>query len=221
MPFDFLKRRKDDAGGGAGTAAAPARTPTGSSGDDRGIAFDGLTEEWRIVGEMHVKKRLSDALNKREPIEISNVRWAPIDGSEPMAEAPGLKSVDPYDLIMVLAGEATLPPLSDAERAAHKVHKIAYDVALEVPPFRVIGTVYLYPGSEPDRLMDRATEMFVPVVEATASLNGQVITEELDAILINRFYLRGIEQIDKRTGMKHQKLPGGPLGGTSWQETTR
>lgn len=227
MPFDFLKKRRDDPSGEASTSAAtPSATPATAakstpSRDDRGIAFDGLTEEWRIVGEMHVPKRLSDALNKRDPIEISNVRWAPIDGSEPLVDASGLKSVDPYDLIIVLAGEATLPPLTEAERAAHKVHKIAYDVALEVPPFRVIGTVYLYPGSEPERLMDRATEMFVPVVEATASLNGQAISEELDAILVNRFYLRGIEQIDKRTGLKHQKLPGAPLGGTSWQEKSR
>ena len=43
-------------------------------------------------------------------------------------------------------------------------------MALEVPPFRVIGTVYLHPGSEPDRLMERSTEMFVPVVEAVAQL---------------------------------------------------
>lgn len=219
MPFGFRKKKGDPA---AEAAARPASSGAQASGKEaRGIAFDGLTEEWRIVGEMHVPKRLSDALNKREPIAISKVRWAPIDGSEELAEAPGLKSVDPYDLIIVLAGEATLPPLTESERAAHKVHKIAYDVALEVPPFRVLGTVYLYPGSEPERLMDRATEMFVPVVDATASLNGQALSEELDAILVNRFYLRGIEQIDKRTGLKHQKLPGAPLGGTSWQEKSR
>ncbi len=167
MPFDFLKKRKDEP---AATALEPgdraARSAAGEGG--RGIPFDGLTDEWRIVGEMHVDGRLSDALNKREAITISNVQWAPIDGSEPMAEAPGLKAVDPYDLIMVLAGESTLPPLSEAERVAHKIHKVAYDVALELPPFRVIGTVYLFPGSEPDRLMDRATEMFVPVVDAVA-----------------------------------------------------
>ena len=72
--------------------------------------------------------------------------------------------------------------MTDAERAAHKVHKIAYDVALEVPPFRVIGTVYLYPGSEPDRLMDRATEMFVPVVDAVAYAGEhQVSDPDVDA----------------------------------------
>ena len=95
-------------------------------------------------------------------------------------------------------------------------------MALEVPPFRVIGTVYLYPGSEPDRLLDRATEMFVPVVDAIAYLGEQPVTDpEMDAILVNRFYLRGVEQIDKRTGERPQKLPGAPLGGISWQDRSR
>jgi hypothetical protein len=217
VPFDFLKRRKD--------ADASTVDPTGDTTrpvpPGRGVPFDGLTEEWRIVGEMLVSGRLSDVLNKREAVEISKVRWAPIDGSEPLVDAPGLRTVDPYDLIVVLAGEATLPPLNDAERAAHKVHKIAYDVALEVPPFRVVGTVYLHPGSEPERLLERATEMFLPVVDATAWLAQTAVSEELDAILVNRFYLRGVEQIDRRTGERAQKLPGAPLGGVSWQDRSR
>ena len=215
MPFDFLKRKKND-----GKAPAPAATAGRRSGG-RGIPFDGLTEEWRIVGNMHVDNRLSDALNKREAVTISDVQWAPIDGSGPLEPAPGLKAVDPYDLIIVLAGEATLPPLSEAERTAHKVHKVAYDVALEVPPFRVIGTVYLHPGSEPERLLDRATEMFVPVVDATAYLRDTAVAPEMDAVLVNRFYLRGIEQVDRRTGERHQRLPGAPLGGVSWQDRSR
>ncbi len=217
MPFDFLKRKKDAPAGGSTSDAgsAPRR-------GRRGVAFDGLTEEWRLVGEMDIDGRLSDAVNRREPITISNVRWAPIDGSAPMSQVPGLKSVDPYDLIIVLAGEESLPPLTDEERTAHKVHKIAYDVGLEVPPFRVIGTVYLYPGSEPDRLLDRATEMFIPVVDATATLDGRVVGEEgMDAVLVNRFYLRGVEQVDRRTGQRPVKLPGQPLGGVSWQDRSR
>ena len=213
MPFDFLRRRK-------GEATTPASEPRGRPAG-RGVPFDGLTEEWRIVGRMHVEGRLSDALNKREAIAISEVRWAPIDGSEPLTDAPGLQTVDPYDLIIVLAGEDTLAPVSEKERTAHKVHKIAYDVALEVPPFRVVGTVYLYPGSEPDRLLDRATEMFVPVVDASATLGELAIVERMEAILVNRFYLRGVEQIDRRTGERHQKLPGAPLGGVSWQDRSR
>lgn len=216
MPFDFLKRRQ---AGGAGQGAD--RQDGGTTRSERGIPFDGLTEEWRIVGTMLVPNRLSDALNKREAVTISDVQWAPVDGSAPLEPAPGLKAVDPYDLIIVLAGEGTLPPLTDAERTAHKVHKVAYDVALEVPPFRVIGTVYLHPGSEPDRLLDRATEMFLPVVGATAYLDGNALGPEMDAVLVNRFYLRGIEQVDRRTGERPQKLPGAGLGGTSWQDRAR
>jgi len=218
VPFDFLKRKKDD---GAGKPAVGQAAPAGRARSGRGVPFDGLTEEWRIVGNMEVSGRLSDALNKRESITISDVQWAPIDGSEPLAPAPGLKAVDPYDLIIVLASETSLPPLNDEERTAHRVHKVSYDVALEVPPFRVIGTVYLHPGSEPERLLDRATEMFVPVVEATAYLDGNAVAPEMDAILVNRFYLRGIEQVDRRTGERHQKLPGAPLGGVSWQDRSR
>ncbi|HET9520320.1 MAG TPA: hypothetical protein VFO73_04670 [Candidatus Limnocylindrales bacterium] len=213
MPFNFLRRKKQDAAPAA--APAPAKTLASRSG----VAFDGLTEEWRLMGRMQVEGRLSDALNKREAIEISDVQWAPVDGSEPFSEAPGLRSVDPYDLILVLAGEGSLPELTETERAAHKVHKVSFDVALEAPPFRVIGTVYLHPGMEPDRLLDRATEMFVPVVDAQAMLGDQRVGDpDVDTVLVNRFYLRGVEQVDKRTGLKAQKLPGSPLGGTTWQD---
>jgi hypothetical protein len=215
VPFDFLKRKQTDGG-------PPA--PTGSAGrgsGDRGIPFDGLTEEWRIVGNMHITGRLSDALNKREAVTISEVQWAPIDGSSALVPAPGLKAVDPYDLILVLAGEATLPPMSETEQTAYKVHRVTYDVALEVPPFRVVGTVHLHPGSEPERLLDRATEMFLPVVAATAYLGETPVAPEMDAILVNRFYLRGIEQVDRRTGERPQKLPGAGLGGISWQDRSR
>ncbi len=217
MPLNFLRRKKQ---------ASPDRADTagGSSGGKPGtsVAFDGLTEEWHLIGKMIIESRLSDALNKREAVPISDVQWAPIDGSAGFTEVPGLKSVDPYDLIIVLAGAASLPPLTESERAAHKVHKIAYDVALEAPPFRVIGTVYMHPGSEPERLLDRATEMFVPVVDAIAYLGDRAVSDpEIDTILVNRFYLRGVEQIDKRTGEKHLKLPGQGLGGVSWQERSR
>lgn len=214
MPFDFLRRKQEGAEPAAATAAA------GGSGI-RGVPFDGMTDEWRIVGEMHIAARLSDALNKREAVTISDVRWAPVDGSGELAPASGLKAIDPYDLILVLAGAATLPPLTDAERTAYKVHKIPYDVALEVPPFRVLGTVYMSPGTQPDRLLDRGTEMFFPVVAATAFLGEIQVVAELDAILVNRFYLRGLEQIDRRTGERPQALPGMPLGGTSWHDRSR
>ena len=217
MPFDFLRRGKGEK---AADSRPGARGPRGD--EPSAVPFDGLTEEWHLVGLMHVEGRLSDALNRRDAIAISEVRWAPVDGSAPMQDVPGLKSVDPYDIIVVLAGEATQPPLTDEQKVAHRVHKIAYDVALEVPPFRVTGTVHMHPGSEPERLLDRATEMFIPVTDAVAYLGDRQVSDpDIDTVLVNRFYLRGVEQIDKRTGEKPQKLPGQPLGGISWQEKSR
>ncbi len=220
MPFDFLKRRKPAAEPQTATGSPTAAVTGLHTGPARGVAFTALTEEWRLHGRMQISGRLSDALNKREAIEISDVTWgAPT--SDSLTPAPGLKSVDPYDLILVTAGEDSLPPLTDTERAALKVHKVAYDVALEVPPFRVVGTVYLHPGSEPERLLDRSSDMFVAVAEPSARLgDAEVSDPEVEVILINRFYLRGVTQVDKRTGQPHQRLPGSPLGGTSWQDRT-
>jgi hypothetical protein len=214
MPFDFLRRRRsDDSSAGAAAASAPG---------ERGIGFDGLTEEWRIVGAIEGTGRLSDVLNRREPLTIRDVRWAPLDDPTALAPAPGLRTIDPYDLIVVLASEDSLPAVTEQERDAHRVHTISYDVALERPPFRVIGTVYLYPGSEPATLLQRATERFVPVVDASAMLGPTVLSEPgIEAILVNRFYLRGVEQVDKRTGERPERLPGAPLGGVSWQDRSR
>jgi hypothetical protein len=206
VPFDFLRRRKGEPGEAADGSAA---TNLG----ERGVPFDGMTEEWRLVGTMQVEGRLSDAVNRREPITLSEVSWAPLDGSEPLTPVPGLKTIDPYDLILIMAGQTTLPTMSETEKVAHRVHKVSYDVGIEIPPFRVVGTVLLYPGSDPNRLLDRATEMFVPVVQATAYQGTR--------ILVNRFFLRGVEQVDRSTGERPQKLPGQPLGGISWQDRTR
>jgi hypothetical protein len=194
VPFDFLRRGSPKPAPEA--APAPARPGSGS----RGVPFDGLTEEWRLVGRMEVEGRLSDVLNRRESIAISGVYWAPIDGSEEMTPAPGLERIDPFDLIVVFAGVGSLPSFTDAERAAHKLHKVSYDVALELTPFRVVGTVYLFPGSEPERLMDRSTELFVPVTNAVALLGNRTLNDpEVDVVLVNRSYLRGIDQVDRRT----------------------
>ena len=212
---DFLKRWRAP----AKPVAAPD-SPTVAPGE--GIPFDGLTEEWRLAGRMMIAGRLSDVLNKREPIEIVDVRWAPVDGSAPFAPAAGLKSVDPYDLVLVLAGDATLPEMNQAERDAHKVHKVTYEVALEVPPYRVIGTVQLYPGSEPDSLLSRSSEMFVPIIGATATMGSMTVGSMTPStILVNRQYLRGVEQVDARTGERYKKLPGQSMGGTNWTDRAR
>src|SRR5204863_7081083 len=128
VPFDFLKRKKEPAPPPKPKreAVPPRPTPTGTP-----VPFDGVTEEWRLVGQMYLDMRLSDALNRREALAIADVSWAPIDGSSSFSPVPGLRSVDPYDFIVVLADESSKGGLSEAERAAYMVQKVAYQVALE------------------------------------------------------------------------------------------
>ncbi|MGH2511366.1 MAG: hypothetical protein ACRDGQ_01625, partial [Candidatus Limnocylindrales bacterium] len=151
----------------------------------------------RLVGVMEVSGRLSDALNRREAIAIRDVSWAPIDGSEPFSPVPGLRSIDPYDLIVVLAGEGTLPGQSDDEKAAHRVHKLSYGVNLDVPPYQIRGIVHLFAGSEPERLLDRSSEMFFPVTAGSVLLEDQQLGgPRASTILVNRQYLRRVEQAE-------------------------
>ena len=209
MPFGFPRR-----GSGKPGASSAAGKPGASRAGGRGIPFDGLTEEWRLVGRMEIEGRLSDALNRREAIPITDVRWAQIGDSQELTAAPGLERIDPFDLILVFAGVGSLPSLTESERLAHKLHKVPYDVALEVPPFRVVGTVYLFPGSEPERLLDRSTELFVPVTDAVVLLGSRPLGDpEVDVVLVNRSYLRGVDQVDRRTVEATQALAGRPKPG--------
>jgi hypothetical protein len=192
LPFDFLRRRKGPAGSDAASATGQAAAP--SSAVAPGIRFDGLTEDWRLAGTMHTDGRLSDALNRRESVPISDVEWAPIDGSAPMSPAPGLKSVDPYDLIAVLAGPDTLPEYSDEEKAARRVRKDPYQVVLEAPPFRFVGTVHVFPGTDLRQLLDHLPEMFIPLTDAAAYVEDRaVVGPGIEVVLVNRLYVRGVE----------------------------
>jgi hypothetical protein len=178
------------------------------------VPFDGLTEEWRLVGVMELDGRLLDILNRREAIPIGGITWATLDAMADLQPAPGLQKVDPYDLIVVLAGDRTLPPLNEAEKAALRVHKVAYDVILDLPPYRVIGTVFLHAGSEPERLMDRGSDLFFPVTNAVALLGAVPLSDpEIDVVLVNRSYLRGVEQVDGFVvAAARARAPMGPAG---------
>ena len=211
MPFDFLRKRKGPtpdaapAAGGAGPPAPPVLPGSpglphapGDRGSARpagvGVHFDGLTEDWRLTGTMHIDGRLSDALNRRQAVTISEVQWAPIDGSGPLEPAPGLQSIDPYDLIAVLAGPDTLPDFTDEEKAARRVRKEPYQVVLEAPPFRILGTVHVFPGSDPQQMLDQAPEMFVPLTNAIAYVDQRRVADPgVEVVLVNRLYVRGVE----------------------------
>jgi hypothetical protein len=205
VPLGFLRR---------GSREEPDPAPPAASEvarGRRGVPLAALTEEWRLVGRIDIEHRLSDVLNRREEFPIADVSWAPIDGSGDLEPAPGLERADPFDLIVVFAGEGSLPDFTAAERAAHRLHKVSYDVLLDAPPFRILGTVYLFPGSEPERLMDRATDLFVAVTGAVTLLGDRPVgMPDGEVALVNRSYLRGVQQVDRRTLDASRALAGLP-----------
>jgi len=218
MPFGF-RRKKEQQSGAPSTAARTGPLATTEARPPRDVQFHGFTEDWRLDGRMRINGRLLDILNQREAVPVSDVRWSPADGSAGMEPAPGIQSIDPYDLIVAIADADSVAAQTDEERAAHRVHKVTFDVAIEAPPYRVVGTIQLHPGSEPESLLERGTQMFAAVTEPVLELGGVALDlGGADTILVNRFYLRGIKQVDRATGQPHQRLPGQGLGGTNWTE---
>jgi hypothetical protein len=162
-----------------------------------------------------IEGRLLEALNGREALSIEDAQWAPADGSSPLEPAPGIQAMDPYDLIFVIATPDTLAAVTGEERVAHHVHKIPFDVAIESPPYRLIGTIQLRPGTDPDSLLQRSLPMFSAVTDARVTLNGAPLelAADADAVLVNRYYVRGVEEVDKTTGRPHLRFPGQSSGG--------
>ncbi len=191
MPFNLFRKRD--------TAGQPAVSQEASDPAAAGIPFEALTDDWRLVGRFAVGGRLSDVLNRREAIPLADVQWAPLEASSALSEAPGLKTVDPYDLIAVFAGRGSLPDRDDDQRAALRIRKFPYDVVLDLGTIHVVGRVYLYPGSDPQSLLDRQAELFLPVTRAPALRDDTPVGPmEAEVVLVNRSYLKSVEQLESQ-----------------------
>ena len=53
--------------------------------------------------------------------------------------------------------------------------------------------------------------MFVPVVHARASMGDQSIGTDANVILVNRLYLRGVDQVDAATASGPSRSPAWTL----------
>jgi len=190
--FDIFRRKPEP-------PEQPA--PAAVTEPDVGVAVDACTEDWRIRGRVLVEGRLLDALNRRDPLGIVGAEWAPVDGSAPFESVPGLRNVDPFDLLIVFADADTVPARSADETAAHRRPKDTFDVAVDLAPFQVVGTVHLYPGLDPTSLLEHSTDLFAALTGSVAALatGARIGPAEPCTILVNRSYLTRVEQVDEAT----------------------
>jgi hypothetical protein len=157
-----------------------------------------LTEDGRIDA-MLPSGKVADMLEKRAAINVSNAQRGPNDLSAPLAPAPALKSVDPYDISIVMPAEDGEPVVSDADRDAWSKFRVAYDVTLEAPPFKVSGVLLLLPSQDPLTLTERGTELFLPIFAPRVQVGVTPVRDTpRDAILVNRSHMRRVNATKRR-----------------------
>jgi hypothetical protein len=162
--------------------------------------FIALTEDGRIdavLAQGGVK--LADALEKRTAISVNNAQQGANDGSAPLAAAPGIKNVDPYDVTIAMPAEDGEPVVSDPDRDAWSKFRMAYDVVFEMAPFKVSGVLLLLPSQDPMSLTERGTELFLAVFSPSVQIGGVTLKDTpRDAVLVNRSHIRRVNATMRR-----------------------
>lgn len=155
----------------------------------------GYTEVHYISGFVRSPDRLSDVLNRREPVVIEDAVLVALGAPLWAAERRERLVVDPLEFDLVLGGP--LPERTASERAARRVFKVRYPVRIEGANFEVLGTIHLFPGTAPEFEGYHTTSLFLPVSEPTARRAGRLITDPgVDVVLVNRHSIRRIRQLD-------------------------
>ena len=109
-----------------------------------------------------------------DSLTVTDSRWYPLDGEAP-TQRP-LTSVAPDDMLVVV----TPPPQL-------KVHLTWYSIALDVGPYRVLGSLSTHPGFDPEKSIARPGSMFVPLSDVTVELIGQLQEKrQIEVILIQK-----------------------------------
>ncbi len=154
--------------------------------------FVALTEDGRIDATINNAK-FADALEKRMSMAVSNTMEGPADGSRPPVASPGFKSVDPYDLTIVMAAPDGVAPINEADREAWSKFRLTYDAVMEATPFRITGVLLLLPSIDPSMLMERGTELFLPVFQPIIQMGAVPVRDvPRDVVLVNRSHLRRV-----------------------------
>ena len=161
--------------------------------------FVALTEDGRIDAMLAQSgAKLAVVLETRADINVNNPMKGSSDGTAALAPV-GLRSVDPYDIAIAMPAPDGEPAVSDADRDAWTRFRLAYDVTLEAPPYKVTGVLLLLPSQDPMSLRERGTDLFLAVFSPTVQAGSTTLKDvPRDAILINRSHLKKINATVRR-----------------------
>ena len=172
MPFDFLKRKKaPDDGVGAGRAGRrPQADGHRLRRPDRGLA-PGRADDDRRPAVRRAQQARTDRDHRRP---VGPGRRLRADGRR--ARSQDRRSVRPgrrhrRRRFAARHDRGRQRPRTGSTRSRTRSRS-------RCRPTASIGTVYLHPGSEPDSLLSRSSEMFVPIVDATATMGDRRVGPE-------------------------------------------
>jgi len=160
--------------------------------------FRAWTESLYVAGTLISRDRqdrLSDILNRREPVTVVDGYVVPI-GAPRAAEFTQREMVlDPFDFDFVLGG-----PLDEREagaRAARRIHKVRYPVLILGTTFEIRGTIHLFAGNAPEFAAHHTGTLFLPVTNQLVRRLGRIVSgPDSDVVLVNRHAIVEIRQLD-------------------------
>lgn len=179
-------------GGTDSDNAAPGQALSGLVVTRRRPAhFVALTEDGRIDAMLAQNGKLGALLEKRASITVNQAQTGAGDCDGPLAPAPTIRTIDPYDVAIAMPAADGEPAVSDADRDAWQKFRVAYNATIEMPPYRVTGTLMLLPSQDPLSLTERGTDLFLAVFNPTVEL-GETVVRDIprDSILVNRSHIR-------------------------------
>lgn len=157
--------------------------------------FRAWTESLFITGSAYGDDRLSDILNRREPMRVANASVVPIGAPRAAMYSQTELLLDPFDFDIVL-GQAMDSASADM-RAARRIHKVRYPVLIDCHTFEVRGTIHLFPGNEPEFAVQRTGPLFLAVTSPVVRRERRVVSDPMtDVALVNRYAVSRIRQID-------------------------
>ncbi len=155
----------------------------------------GWTEDFFVSGYAQGDGRLSDLLNARRPVQVTEpkVRGTRAGGwpARPNAEI----TIDPFDFELVLghALNSAWQPVAQARR----IHKVRYPVRVRGDGFDLTGTIHLFAGNSPEHAFHRTGQLFLPITGAVVRRDGRLVSDRFtDVVLVNRYAIRTIQQLD-------------------------
>ena len=129
-----------------------------------------------LAGTADLTPVTADGPDLVDPLTVTDASWYPLDGDAPSQQP--VVDVSPDDLLVVI----TPPP-------EVKVHLTWYAIALEVGPYRVLGSLSTHPGFDPSKSIARPGSMFVPLSDVTIELldHPEAGSAERAHVHVNRY----------------------------------